>query len=46
MRDLAIFQRIGSRHDMDGIDKKLSRDAGFLLVLAEAEEAEPGNYND
>jgi len=31
---------------MDGVDKELSRDPGFLFVLTKAEEAQSGDDND
>ena len=43
MSDVARFERIGARHDMDGVYEKFGRDAGFLLVFSETEKAEAGN---
>src|ERR1700739_5001783 len=31
---------------MDGVDKELSRDPGFLLILSETEQAQSGDDND
>ena len=38
MRSLAIFQSIGARHHVDGIDEKLSRDARLFFILAETKQ--------
>ena len=44
--DLAIFESGRAGHDVDGVDEELGGDAGFLLILAEAEDAEAGDDDD
>ena len=39
-RDLALVERRGPRHDVNGVDEELRRNPRFTLVFAEAEDAE------
>ena len=39
-------ERVRARHDVNRVDEELRGDPRFPLVLAEAEEAEPGNDDD
>ena len=43
IRSLTVFKRIGTGHDMDGVDEELRGDARLFLVLAEAKQAHARN---
>ena len=45
-RNFAFAEQCRTLHDMDGVGVELSGDAGFGLVLAEAEHAQSGDQND
>ena len=42
----AVLKRIGTGHHTNGVDEKLSRDARFLLVLSESEQADTRNNHN
>jgi hypothetical protein len=39
------LERVGTGHDVDGIDEELGGDARFALVFGEAEDAESTDHN-
>ena len=45
-RGIALFERRGAGHHVNGVDEELRRDPRFTLVLAEAEHAERRDHDD
>ena len=41
-----VFERVGARHDVNGVDEELGRDARLALVLREPEQPEAGDQDD